>query len=162
MMAFAEEGVCEVRVDCEGWADIEPGPLSELCLLAVRKRCAEAKGAVSILFTDNAAVASLNASFRGKDQPTNVLSFPAGAAPGPDHGFLGDIAIALEISRREAADRGVSLRDHVAHLLVHAMMHLIGYDHEGEADADVMETLESAVLATLGVPDPYGVADGKT
>ena len=159
MIALAEDGVCDVRVDCDGWVEIEPGPLSELCILAVRKRCATATGAVSILFTDNEAMAALNASFRGKDRPTNVLSFPAGASPAPGHEFLGDIALALEISREEAAERGVTLRDHAAHLLVHGMMHLIGYDHEKEADAAAMEAQESAVLATLGVPDPYAAAN---
>lgn len=159
MIAFAENAVCDVRVDCDGWAGIEPRALSELCFLAVQKRFPVMKGAVSVLFTDNAAIAALNASFRGKDGPTNVLSFPGGDAPQQEQRFLGDIALALEISRSEAEDRGVTLRDHAAHLLVHGMMHLIGYDHDEEAAAAVMEEQESAVLATLGVPDPYAVAN---
>ncbi len=158
-MIATDETVCDVRVDCDGWAEIEPEALCELCFRAVRRRCADAKNAVSVLFTDNAAIAALNAEFRGMDRPTNVLSFPAGDAPLPGLDYLGDIALALEISRLEATDRGVSLRDHAAHLLVHGMLHLIGYDHEEEADAAAMEAQESAVLATLGVPDPYAVAD---
>ncbi len=152
---IAEETICEVRVDCDGWAGIEPEALAEYCCRAVRERFAGARRPVSILFTDNAAMASLNAGFRGKDGPTNVLSFPGDDAPGPGEAYLGDIALGLEISRDEAAGRGVSLRDHAAHLLVHGMLHLIGYDHETEADAAAMEAGESAILKRLGVPDPY-------
>ncbi len=150
--------ICDVRVDCGGWTEIEPDVLAERCIRAVREACAAAERPVSVLFTDNAAMASMNAAFRGKDDPTNVLSFPAGD-PTPRGGYLGDIALGFEISRDEAAARGVSLRDHAAHLLVHGMLHLLGYDHAEEAAAVTMEAHESRVLAMLGVPDPYAADD---
>ncbi len=158
MTVVVQEAICDVRIDCDGWAEIEPGPLAEMCFRAVRQRCADVKSPVSILFTDDAVMASLNSAFRGVDRPTNVLSFPPGDVILPDHDYLGDIALGLEISRAEAAGRNVSLRDHAAHLLVHGMLHLIGYDHEEEADAATMEAQESTILARLGVPDPYAVA----
>ena len=149
------DDICDVRVDCEGWAEIEPSALSEYCLRAVRRRHSAASRLVSVLFTDNAAMAALNAEFRGKDGPTNVLSFPAGETVGPGETYLGDIALGLEIADEEAAARGVSLRDHAAHLLVHGMLHLIGYDHGDDAAAAAMEGEESIILKMIGVPSPY-------
>jgi probable rRNA maturation factor len=123
----------------------------------------------SLLLTDDDAVADLNRRFRGKDGPTNVLSWPAfdlapdepGATPpeppcGPDGmSPLGDVALAAETVAREAAERSLAIRDHVAHLIVHGVLHLLGYDHEGEADAETMERLERRALARIGVADPY-------
>jgi phosphate starvation-inducible PhoH-like protein len=124
----------------------------------------EAEGeTIAILFTDDDAQRALNARWRGKDKPTNVLSFPAPPAPaGSDPGdgegagaFLGDVALAFETCAAEAHAQGKSLADHAAHLLVHGALHLLGYDHESEADASDMEGLEKEVLARLGVADPY-------
>ena len=112
----------------------------------------EHDGEVAVLLTGDAAVRDLNARFRGKDQPTNVLSFPAAENP-DDH--LGDIALAYETCAREAAEQGKSLADHLQHLVAHGVLHLVGYDHDVDADAEIMEALERRVLAALGVADPY-------
>ena len=108
---------------------------------------------LAVLLTDDAAVQRLNATWRGLDKPTNVLSFPAAEAPDSQH--LGDIAIAFETTAREAKDEGKPLAHHVAHLAVHGFLHLVGYDHESEAEAETMEQLERDILARLNVPDPY-------
>ena len=127
--------------------------------------------AISLMGCDDARIAVLNADFRGKPQPTNVLSWPseergaefAGEAPElPEPGAaddpepLGDIAIAWETCAREAEEQGKSLHDHVLHLIVHGILHLQGYDHEiGENEARLMEDKERTILAQLGFPDPY-------
>lgn len=119
---------------------------------------------IGLLACDDARIAALNADFRGKPVPTNVLSWPAfeGGAPEQPPGepgegplFLGDIAIAYETCAREAADGGIGLADHAAHLVVHATMHLLGHDHEDDAEADAMEAIESKALASMGIADPY-------
>jgi probable rRNA maturation factor len=106
---------------------------------------------LSVVLTDDAAIRALNAQWRKKDEPTNVLSFPAPA----NASILGDIVIAYETTAREAAQEQKPLADHLSHLAVHGFLHLLGYDHESDADADVMEQLEREILARLGVPDPY-------
>ncbi|WP_375462468.1 rRNA maturation RNase YbeY [uncultured Methylobacterium sp.] len=113
---------------------------------------------VSVLLADDATVQGLNRTWRGKDRPTNVLSFPA--APQPAHAGaavpLGDVVLAYDTLLRESAEQSKPLAHHLAHLLVHGTLHLLGQDHEtGDADAEAMEALEVAALATLGVPDPY-------
>jgi probable rRNA maturation factor len=118
---------------------------------------------ISVLACDDGAIAELNADFRGKASPTNVLSWPAEdlippALPKPDPDgtlALGDIAISFDTCAREAAAAGKPLDAHVTHLIVHGMLHLLGYDHETEADATVMERLEVEILGNLGHPDPY-------
>lgn len=122
---------------------------------------------IGVLACDEARIAVLNEEFRGMPKPTNVLSWPSevrGAeAPGlhpdlPLPGFdpeLGDIAIAYEICLREAAEAGKSLDDHARHLIVHAVLHLLGYDHISDEDATVMEATEIAILGKLGISDPY-------
>lgn len=121
----------------------------------------------SLLFTSDAAIHALNREWRGRDKPTNVLSFPmleredllALAPKGPPE-LLGDIALAHETCAREAVEKGVSLEEHAAHLLVHGLLHLAGHDHEiSPADADAMEALEIKALAILGIADPYGDRD---
>ncbi|MEQ1495757.1 MAG: rRNA maturation RNase YbeY, partial [Novosphingobium sp.] len=118
----------------------------------------------SILFAEDAEVQALNAEWRDKDKPTNVLSFPmleredllALAPDGPPE-LLGDIVLALGTCTREAADKGISLEHHAAHLIIHGLLHLAGYDHEtSPEDARAMECLEIKALALLGIADPYG------
>ena len=111
---------------------------------------------ISILMTDDAAMRDLNARWRGKDKATNVLSFPA-VAPDQlrDARALGDIVIACETVFAEARRDGKSAADHVAHLVVHGVLHLLGFDHETDAEAEAMEALESAILAGIGIADPY-------
>lgn len=113
---------------------------------------------VSVVLTDDATIKTLNTQWRHRDEPTNVLSFPS-----PGSGMLGDIVIAYETTAREAAEEHKSLADHLSHLAVHGFLHLLGYDHESDADADVMEQLEREILARLGVSDPYMVREqGQT
>ncbi len=114
---------------------------------------------IALLACSDARIAGLNADFRGKPQPTNVLSWPDldGPAPAPDAGrlFLGDIAIAYETCAREAAAAGLPLADHAAHLVVHGVLHLLGHDHVDDAEAEAMEAIETNVLASMGVANPY-------
>jgi probable rRNA maturation factor len=116
---------------------------------------------ISLLLTDDAGIRSLNREWRGQDKPTNVLSFPAPPQPGvPGLRLLGDVALADGTVRREAETEGKAFEDHVTHLLVHGILHLLGYDHELEGQADIMEALEVKVLAGLGIADPYrGLAE---
>jgi len=115
---------------------------------------------LAVMLTDDAGIRTLNSNWRGIDKPTNVLSFPAlpptGPA-GPDDAprMLGDIAIAYETTRKEADDEQKPFDHHLSHLAVHGFLHLIGYDHETDGDAETMETLEQEILAQLGIPDPY-------
>jgi probable rRNA maturation factor len=122
--------------------------------LAAAAQAEGKSGAVSLLLGDDAAVAHLNQQFRGKQGPTNVLSFPP--APGTAApGFLGDIALAAETIVEQAQFQGKRFEHHAAHLAVHGFLHLIGYDHERPADAEAMEERERAILASLGIEDPY-------
>jgi probable rRNA maturation factor len=115
-----------------------------------------AKGQVALLLGDDAALSALNKEFRGKDGPTNVLSFPAPKDDPAAAGFLGDIALAGETVVNEARDQGKRFEHHAAHLAIHGFLHLLGYDHEtSEADAAAMEELERKILANVGIADPY-------
>lgn len=113
---------------------------------------------VTILLTDDDSVRELNAQFRQKDTPTNVLSFPAPRNP---ERHIGDIALAYGVCAREAAEQGKPLEHHLMHLVVHGVLHLLGYDHMGDDEAEAMEGLERSVLAGLGVPDPYATGEGE-
>ncbi|MEL7298813.1 MAG: rRNA maturation RNase YbeY [Pseudomonadota bacterium] len=154
---------CEIDIIVEDarWGDLEP--LAQRAVEAVFNGVGLV-GDVALLAADDARVAELNAQFRGKHAPTNVLSWPTeerGAAqPGgtprvPETRELGDIALAYETCAREAEAQGKPFAAHVTHLIVHGMLHLLGYDHETEADAALMEGLEVEILGNLGYPDPY-------
>jgi len=123
---------------------------------------------VSVMACNDARIAELNAEFRGKPTPTNVLSWPAfdlaadaaGSLPAKPRASqppesIGDIAIAFETCQREALDKNIPLNNHVTHLVLHGCLHLLGYDHENDADATLMESLEVKALAKLGVSNPY-------
>lgn len=112
---------------------------------------------LSVVFTDDAAIQALNAEWRGKDKPTNVLSFPAfpPARGGPLPPMLGDIVLAAETVAREAAEEKKPVENHVSHLVIHGLLHLLGYDHETDDEAEEMEAVERAALARLAIPDPY-------
>jgi probable rRNA maturation factor len=115
--------------------------------------------ALAVLLADDAAVRRLNAQWRGIDKPTNVLSFPPAGMPGDATvTSLGDIAIAHETTAREAEADGKPFADHLSHLAVHGFLHLMGYDHAKDGEAETMEQLERAILARLGVPDPYATS----
>ena len=107
---------------------------------------------VAVLLTSDEAVAELNERFRHKAGPTNVLSFPASANP---ENHLGDVCLAYGVCAREAAEQGKTLQDHLTHLVAHGVLHLLGYDHETDGEAEAMEALERSILQSLGVPDPY-------
>ena len=125
---------------------------------------AEALGAraagteIAVQVVSPAAIRLLNQRYRGKDKPTNVLSFPAAAPPGARPRPLGDIVICPAVLKREAREQGKAERAHWAHLVVHGTLHLVGYDHENDADASRMERREIAVLRRLGYPNPYRTA----
>jgi probable rRNA maturation factor len=153
--------------------DIEDWPAGDWDTLAERAAGAAGEGelclanprlVVSLLFTSDSEVHTLNREWRMRDKPTNVLSFPmlereelaSLGADGPPV-MLGDIALAYETCAREAADKGVSLEAHATHLIVHGLLHLAGHDHvESDTQAEQMEALETAILAKLGIADPYG------
>lgn len=116
----------------------------------------------TLMLSDDANVRILNKQWRGMDKPTNVLSYPMQVPPGTQGGGpleIGDIIVAEETLVREAAEMGISANDHFRHLVLHGLLHLLGYDHENDDEAEVMETLETRILATLGVADPYAGSD---
>jgi probable rRNA maturation factor len=148
---------------------VEDGRWTAAGLEAVAERAARAalvvtgrdpaRHEIALLACDDARIAALNADFRGRPQPTNVLSWPASAPPAPEPGaeplFLGDLALAYETCAREAEAAGISLADHAAHLVVHGVLHLIGHDHGDDAEAGAMEALETKALASMGIGNPY-------
>lgn len=119
-------------------------------------------GELAIVLTDDSAIRKLNREWRNKDAATNVLSFPAPEACAGAKILLGDIVIAFETTAREAQAEGKPLRHHLAHLAVHGFLHLVGYDHETDPEADAMESLEVVILSQLGVPNPYEVLAGES
>lgn len=140
----------DIEIEDEAWSAALAG--AEALILPAAEAALEARGGVTILLTDDDSVAELNQRFRDKAGPTNVLSFPA--PPNPEH-HLGDIALAYGVCAREAAEQGKPLAHHLQHLVAHGVLHLLGYDHLTEAEAEEMEALERRILAGLGVPDPY-------
>ena len=142
----------DLIVEDERWQDV--GDLDQLCRAAfdAARGVAPADGTVSVLLADNEVLRALNSQFRGKDQPTDVLSFPSAEMDRP---LLGDIAVAHAIAVHDAVEQGKSLADHLTHLLVHGYLHLMGHDHENDAEAARMEALEIKALASLGIANPY-------
>jgi probable rRNA maturation factor len=118
-------------------------------------------GEVSILLSDDSAVRELNRQWRGIDKPTNVLSFPAPATPAAHvhFGHLGDIVIAFETLQRECEDESRHFLHHLAHLSVHGFLHLIGHDHQADTEADAMEAIESKIMISMNMPDPWLARD---
>ena len=155
----------DVQIEDDGWiacGDLEAAIAAAIAALA-RTLGPSPPAAASIALAADADVCALNREFRGEDKPTNVLSFPA--APGNRSGvpagrrYLGDIILARETVLAEAAGAGIPVRHHVQHLAVHGLLHLIGHDHAADADAARMEGIEIAVLADLGVANPYADTD---
>ncbi len=156
---------CLVPVSCDGgdWALALPEAetLAERAVFAtLAAAAADLEGAeVSILLADDATLRRLNRDHRGRDRATNVLAFPnmaPGSAPPPGMSLiLGDVALAWETLCREAAAQGKPMAAHFSHLVVHGTLHLLGHDHEAEAEARAMEDLERGILGSLGLPDPY-------
>jgi probable rRNA maturation factor len=152
----------EIVRHSELWDSIEVSgdTLSRAALAAFAASSAapDAPREVTLVLTDDDEMRELNRTWRGKDSSTNVLSFPVGEPVGEAHGEpspLGDIVLAGEAVIEEAKVKGIPAADHAAHLVVHGMLHLLGFDHERDADAERMESLETKVLAGLGIADPY-------
>ena len=149
----------DLSIEAGDWPD--EAALTLLVDRAVAAAFAETSAAgpseLSIVFSDDAHIRALNAGWRGKDKPTNVLSFPA--FPFPKGGklppMLGDIVLASETVAREAALEEKPFENHITHLVIHGLLHLLGYDHETDAEAEEMEAIERAALARLAIPDPY-------
>ncbi len=159
--------------DTGDWTTFEP---VELCVARALNAAArhyrilsELPACVCIALSSDASVRALNRQWRAKDSPTNVLSFPAppqpagrpvpGDAATSEPRFLGDIVLAAETVAREAREMGISAHHHLQHLVVHGLLHLLGFDHEQDAEATAMEALETEILATIGVADPYAAND---
>jgi probable rRNA maturation factor len=145
----------DVVIEDAGWTALLPDAealVSEAALAALAAADSDAEGEIVVMLTNDAEVRRLNARFRGKDAATNVLSFPA---PATAPGSLGDIALALGVCRAEAAEQGKSLGAHLRHLVAHGVLHLLGYDHEIDAEAETMEAMERKIMAGLGEADPY-------
>jgi probable rRNA maturation factor len=167
-MAQSALPITEVLVVADAWQN-EPDAetaIQRAIAVAAEMVDADTGGAeLAVMLTDDTGIRTLNNNWRGIDKPTNVLSFPAlqptGEARSDDDAprMLGDIAIAYETTRREADDEQKQFDHHLAHLAVHGFLHLIGYDHEKDQDADTMETLETEILMQLGIPDPYADRD---
>jgi probable rRNA maturation factor len=145
-----------IEVEIEEAAWIAARPDVEALVLAAAEAALAQEGAVgegvSLLLTGDRQVRDLNRRFRGQDRPTNVLAFPAPQNP---ERFLGDVALAYGVCIREAEDQRKPLAHHLQHLVAHGVLHLLGYDHVSDAQAQAMEGLERALLAGLGIPDPY-------
>lgn len=154
----------EIAVEAGGWAsDAELDAIVARVLAAATDELRLSGGPteLSLLFTDDAHIRALNRDWRRKDKATNVLSFPAFPDASADAipPMLGDIAIAHETVAREAGLDAKPFDHHLTHLILHGLLHLLGYDHEEEGEAEEMEAVERRVLAALAIPDPYGVID---
>lgn len=150
----------DVEVEDAAWDAALPD--AARLALAAAAAALDSEGAdgegVTLLLADDATVRELNGRFRQKDAATNVLSFPA---PHNPEKHLGDLALAFGVCEREAREQGKPLAAHLQHLVVHGVLHLLGYDHMTDEEADAMEGLERVILAGLGVPDPYAAGEGE-
>ncbi len=157
----ATTGDIEVVIEDDRWSGyphiLDTANRAVAALLQSSAGGLERLAAATVLLADDAHVAALNRDFRGKPQPTNVLSFPSAVsgAPSGTPAYAGDVIIARETVEREAEAMGIPVLHHLQHLVIHGLLHLIGYDHIDDADAGRMEALETSILATLDVADPY-------
>jgi probable rRNA maturation factor len=141
----------EIEVEAEGWTTALPD-IEAIVETAAKAALGTVEGDVVVLLADDAAVQDLNARFRDKDRPTNVLSFPAAESAFP---HLGDVVLGHAYCAAEAEAQGKTLKDHLSHLVVHGVLHLLGYDHMEDEEAEEMEGEERTILAGLGIADPY-------
>ncbi|RZJ18439.1 MAG: rRNA maturation RNase YbeY [Brevundimonas sp.] len=142
----------EVEIEDDAWTAALPGAAAHVERAALAALGA-VHGDVVIALADDAAVRDINTRFRDRDAPTNVLSFPAAESAFP---HLGDLILAYGVCAREAVEQGKTLADHLSHMVVHGVLHLLGRDHEVDAEAEEMEAEERQILAGLGIADPYG------
>ncbi|SDU46482.1 rRNA maturation RNase YbeY [Stappia sp. ES.058] len=162
-MSDAAVPTIDLAIEADGWGNEEK--LQALVSRVVAMTCGVARldlvpnAELSVLLSDDARVRILNRAWRGKDTATNVLSFPGGDEDEPPFGpLLGDLALARETVAREADEMGIPFSDHLTHLVAHGFLHLFGYDHMDDREAEEMETLERQILAGLDIADPYGDA----
>lgn len=155
--------VTETLIEDDRWQEAGLAVLAHEATVATLAHL-DVQGEVSVMGCDDTRIATLNAAFRGKAVPTNVLSWPSeergaeadGGEPiAPDDPELGDIAISYDTCLREAQAAQIPLEQHTTHLIVHGVLHLLGYDHERDADAELMEGIETEILGKMGLPDPY-------
>jgi probable rRNA maturation factor len=161
--ALQTDVAVDILIESEAWHMLpEAERIARRAIATAAAETRQPSAELSVLLCDDETIAALNGRWRGKHNPTNVLSFPALALPGPAlHEVvpLGDIVIAYETLLREAAETGKPVSAHLSHLVVHGFLHLLGYDHEIDNDAERMERLERDILARIGVADPYAVCD---
>ena len=161
MNELSAESSVEVTVSCNAWFDACPHAAAiaaDAAQAALRDSGGAGQFIVDVMLAGDAEQRHLNRTYRGKDVPTNVLAFPQGAPglPRSDQPvLLGDVVLAFETVRREAAEQNKPITNHLRHLVVHGVLHLLGFDHESAAEAAAMEAREIKILAGLGVPDPY-------
>jgi probable rRNA maturation factor len=148
----------EIQIQSPLW-NAQPRAEQTVCeaIAAAANMLSTPPGEVSIVLTGDSDMQKLNREWRGIDKPTNVLSFPAQKIAGGH--MLGDVVIAYETLKRECDDEGRDFLHHLAHLTVHGFLHLVGYDHETDREAEAMETLESKIMARMNMPDPYLARD---
>jgi probable rRNA maturation factor len=148
--------VVDILVECARWkAQRGVKPLLRRAVAEAAATLSTSDAELAIVLTDDSAIRRLNRTWRGKDEPTNVLAFPAKQGSSGAHRLLGDIVIAYQTLAREAAAEGKPFGHHLAHLAVHGFLHLSGHDHTTDAEAAAMEGLEIAILARLAIPNPY-------
>lgn len=148
--------VIDVMIAAGPWSDCPDAEHALRKAIEAAAALDQRPGEVAVVLTDDPSIQTLNAQWRGIDTPTNVLSFPAGKkAPGCNRPHLGDIVIAYETVAREAAAENKAFLHHLAHLAIHGYLHLIGFDHETDSDACRMESLETRILSSLDIADPY-------
>ncbi len=181
IQAAGSGAAVDLVIEDDGWRDALGGELETLvreavcsALQAVDMEEHSVGSELAVLLTDDARIAVLNTEFRGRPTPTNVLSWPAAEWAEPadaealkqalaqSGGHLSDVALALGVLRREAEEESKTLEDHLRHLIVHGVLHLLGYDHQTDEEAALMEARERAALATLGVADPYAAERSGT
>jgi len=153
----------DILVESPRWRAVPTAQRTVRRAIAAAAARARAGSELSIVLTDDAAMRTLNRRWRGKNRPTNVLSFPSGESD-PQRGkprHLGDIVIAYETTAREAIGESKPFAHHLAHLTVHGFLHLLGYDHDKDDDAEKMERLERTILKRIGIPDPYAMRDAS-
>jgi probable rRNA maturation factor len=167
-MALSALPETEILIVAECWAaeaDAEAIVHRAIATAAAMVEADTGDAELAVMLTDDSGIRTLNKNWRAQDKPTNVLSFPALQPPAGREfddapRMLGDIAIAYETARREADDEQRPFDHHLSHLAIHGFLHLLGYDHENDMQAEAMEALERTILAELGIPDPYADRDG--
>lgn len=162
-VAHAPMPAAEIAIVAEGgWQDAAHAPLARRAGAAALQAAAPpGRVELCVLLTDDARMRTLNLKFRGLDRSTNVLAFAAEGAAASAPRLLGDVVVAFETAAAEAVAADLSLADHLSHLVVHGTLHLLGYDHAGNADAEAMEALERQILDGLGIADPYATRQAE-